>query len=142
MSEHKFNPFNESMGRIGLLCHPLRYNIMKELYESVDLNEQTEDYLQKSRWYLQKLADEMNVPRQPVSFHLTTLEENDLVASELGVIKKPLEGRKGLAGRFYHITYIGIIAFEELKKAIKELEANLETVDEEVKYTPKFYLAK
>ena len=115
---------------------------MKELHESVDLNEPTEDYLQKSRWYLQKLADKIGVPRQPVSFHLTTLEEGGLVASELGIIRKPQEGRKGLAGRFYHITYVGIIAFEELRKAIKELEAYLETVDEEIKYTPKFYLVK
>lgn len=143
MTGLSFCSFNEAMGRIGLLCHPLRYNITKKLHDVRQQNLQGNidtrgDPEYQKKWHLQRLSDALSIPRQLVSFHLDTLEENGLIASKMGIIKLPSKEGKGIAGRFYHITYLGILVFEKVREAIKELEQYLGE-ESDIKANAKFY---
>ena len=88
-----------------ILLHPVRWKIYKTLKEK------------GKPMYIDEIAKETSEDRRLISFHLSTLEDNEFVHSEFKVIKNPKS--KGKAGRFYNLTSKPDKALQNLTELIK-----------------------
>jgi DNA-binding transcriptional ArsR family regulator len=80
--------------------------------------------LQKGRKNISELAEETKLDRATVSYHLSILEKNGIVASQYEMLREPRS--KGKIGRYYEINKGTLAkAFRALDRLREEIEPQL-----------------